>query len=248
VWYKDLKQLFKSIEGTEVHTIRASTLARYFWCSIQAWLMAGGLETPRSEALSIGSKIHSDIETARKLSPREEEFQKFLSQYLAPDGYGGTIGRPWINGETVIQEEKGWVRTHGMDDFKVDDKRRVVNIEYKTSGGWKIYPTTLMPAIFQTKIYQWIMEPYLLIGGYHWKGSHIVWLKRLRNDFKPIGETTDIEYDSAEVQEQIDTIFNEWNRASEAKTNEERRNILIAPKKFKCTMCSEIFKSRCPFQ
>ena len=135
-----------------------------------------------------------------------------------------------------------------MDDFKVDDKRRVVNIEYKTRGSWRVQPITLMPAVFQAQVYMFIYEPYLLLGGWHWKESWVVWLKRLRGEFKPIGETLVDEYDSAEVQAKIAKIFDEWNRASEAKTNEERRRILIPPKKFKCRMCPEVFKKLCPFQ
>lgn len=248
MWRKTLKQLFKTPDGKPVYTIGGSTLSRYYWCSPQAWLSASGVETPPSKAMETGTKIHADIEKARIASPQEEEFKQFISQFLGTDERGKNVGRPWIDGKTVIQDDVGWVATHGMDDWKVDDKRRVTNIEYKTKKGWKVYPTSLMPALFQAQVYMWIYEPYLMLGGWHWKESWVVWLKRKRDGFAPIGETRVDEYDSAEVQAQIAKIFDEWNRASEAKTNKERRRILIPPKRFKCRICPDAYKSECPFQ
>ncbi|MDH5634750.1 MAG: hypothetical protein OEY30_02875 [Candidatus Bathyarchaeota archaeon] len=241
-------QLFKTPDGKPVYTIGGSTIARYYWCSPQAWLSASGIQAPQSEALSTGTKIHADIEEARKLSPQEEEFQHFLSQFLTEDKRGKNIGRPWLDGKTKLVDDIGWIATHGLDDFKIDNQRRVTNIEYKSKKGWRVDPVSLMPALFQTKVYMYIYEPYLILGGWYWKESWVVWLKRTRDGFEPIGETRVDDYDSAETQRKIADIFDEWNRASEAKTNAERRRILIPPKKFKCRICPEVYKTSCPFQ
>lgn len=150
----------------------------------------------------------------------------------------------------------GELVTHGYDDFKVTPDREVDLLEYKTKGGWRIRPVDLMPAIFQCKVYAWLLEPYLMMHGYHWREIWIIFLRRTRQKtFVPIGEHLVEDYNSVEVEKKIARIFDEWNRASEAKTNEERRNILIGPKKYKCVYCPDVFKKgknslglRCPFQ
>jgi len=242
-------KLFKTPEGVEVRRIRASTLASYFWCSPRAWMMALGVETPPSQALELGSKIHADIEKARKQSPYEEEFKAILDQFFAE----GTIARPWLDMKTEIVT--GEIRTHGIDDFKVTSDRLVDLIEYKSKAGWRIQPVSLMPAIFQTKIYCWILEPFLLMKGYRWREIWIVFVKRERSGkFKPIGEHQVEDYSSIKIEKKIAEIFDEWNNASEAKTNKERRAILIPPKKWKCLHCPDVYRLgknplglRCPF-
>lgn len=249
MWLKLQKQMFHTPKGKGVHTLAASTLASQKWCEVKAWLMASGVKFPPTEATISGSNIHADIEKARQLSPKEKQFKQFISQFLnVKDERGGTIGRPWINGKLNITAELGEIRTHGMDDYKVVN-HEVTNIEYKTKGGWQVQPVSLMPALFQTQIYMWILEPYLLLGGYHWKESWIVWLKRKRGGkFEPIGETKVTSYNPTELQEEIQDIFNRWEKASKAKTNRKRREILIPPKKWKCIRCQETFKKQCPFQ
>jgi len=208
-----------------------------------------GIETPSSEALTDGSKIHADIAKARERSKHEKEFEEFLDQFFA----GSTIGRPWLNQTTEIVT--GEIRTHGYDDFRVNENREVDLIEYKTKGGWRVQPVSLMPAIFQAKIYCWILEPYILLKGYRWREIWVIFLKRRRGaKFSPIGEHEIQSYNSIEVEEKIAEIFDEWNRASEAKTDEERRSILIPPKSWKCVSCPGVFRLgknhlglKCPF-
>lgn len=245
-----MQQLFKSLEGKDVRRIRASTLALQKWCEVQSWLMASGIEIPSSEALEIGGLIHDNIDKARKLSPAEAEFTTKLHDFFYDkDKQGGAIVRPWIDGKTLL--DTGEIRTHGMDDFKVEGKL-VTNLEYKTKSNRQIRPVNLAPAVFQTHIYMWIMEPYINMLGYYWKESWVIYLKRERSgDFQPIGEIDVKDYDPVALEEEIAGIFDRFDRAADAKTNAERRAILYPPKKFKCLICAKYspqLHARCPFQ
>jgi len=234
-----------------VKKVRASTLASYRWCSIKAWLQASGLEIPRNDNLSEGSIIHNNIAKARMMSPQEKKFNDIIKSYKAE----GVISRPWLDGETSIVAD-GEITTHGYDDIKVDNKNRVTLIEYKTKAGWGIQATDFMPAQFQTQLYCWIMEPFLLMHGYRWKGAWLVYLKRGKDAdgnviYHPIGESAITDYNALKVEADIRKIFKEWDDASRAKTDEERRRILVPPRRWKCGIClrysPEIY-AKCPYQ
>jgi len=249
VGLQNILKLFRTPSGEYIRKVRVSTLARYFWCSAQAWMQALGVEGPPTEAKSEGTIIHTKIEKARKPSSYEKEFKEKLEEFFA----NGIIARPWFDQKNLIH--LGELVTHGIDDFKVTPDRQVDLIEYKTKTSWRVYPVDLMPAQFQAKLYAWVLEPYLIMFGYRWRQIWIIFVKRERGGrFKPIGETFVEDYDPIEVEKQIAEIFDEWNKASEAETDEERRNILIPPKKYKCLLCPEVYRLgknelglRCPF-
>ena len=239
-------QLFGSAldPNIQIGSIRASTLARYFWCSPQAWIMGSGVTTPKNDSLTFGTKTHLDIEKSRKFSFAEAQFEKAIKQY-----YTDSISRIWFNkdGKTF-----GEIVTHGMDGFLVVQDRKVRLMEYKTKKGWQVLPVDVVPNTFQTNIYMWIHEPYLQLEDYIWDGGSLIYLKRNKDKtFTPIGEKETWSFDSLQIETDYEKIFDEWNRASQAKTNEERRSILIPPKNYKCIICNSITKcvhDVCPFQ
>ena len=244
---KPLLRLMRTPDGREIRFIRASTLGHYYYCAVQAWLMAQGLEPPRKEALSEGRRIHDEIAKARKLSKWEKEFQDYITQFMVPHpaaGEGSTglkteenmvFLRKWYDGNTVI----GYITTHGVDDFRVYPDRTVILVEYKTTKQNVIDYYKLAPAVFQLKVYMWILEPYLNVGGYKIQRGEIVFLKRLgKGRIKPLGIKQIVDYDAADVERQISQILYQFNHPEE----------LIPCAKWKCKICPEVFKKRCPFQ
>lgn len=252
-------KLFKSPEGDEVRRVRVSTLSRYYWCSPQAWLSALGVKSPPSTVMSVGTEIHGEIEVARKLTSYEKKFKDLLDEFFGSmtttkQNEENVVRRLWYDQKTMV--EMGEIVTHGIDDFKVTKEKEVDLIEYKTKRGYMISPVDLMPAIFQTKIYCWVLDPLLKANGYSWKDIYITFLKRDRKrGFMPIGEHQVYHYDPQEVEKKLAEIFDEWDRASKAKSKRKQRDILIPPKKWKCIHCPPAYKHgenplglRCPFQ
>jgi CRISPR/Cas system-associated exonuclease Cas4 (RecB family) len=239
---QNMLKLFRKPDGTEVRFIRASTLGHYWYCAVQAWLQCCGIESPSNEALSIGKAIHDSITGARQPSRWETEFEVFLKQFMVERATGqGSTGlkgeeykvfqRAWYDRETII----GHVTTHGVDDFRVSPERKVVLVEYKTTGQRIIDYYKLMPAVFQLKVYMWILEPYLKIGAYTIKRGEIVFLDRKG---KPLGCKEITDYTAAEIEDNIARILSQFKHPE----------TLIPPAKWKCFNCPEVWKSKCPFQ
>ena len=237
---KNVTKLFKAPNGQKIVFIRASTLAGYWYCAIKAWCEARGIEAPSSEALDIGKKIHDQISNSRASSKWEIELENFLKQFMVDRESGeGTTGmktekfkvfmREWKDGEVVV----GHVVTHGVDDFRCSDTKQVTLVEYKTTNQRYIDSYKLAPATFQIKLYAWILEPYLKIGGYTIHRLEIVYLNR-RGD---ILGTKQVEYSAEEVEKDIAKILKQFNDPS----------LLIPPAKFKCLHCDERYKRECPF-
>lgn len=237
-------------DGSPIKRVRVSTIARYFWCSPQAWMAALGIINPPNEALTTGTAIHTEIETARKFSDYEKQFIELVGHTYASDGQVA-LTRTFKDANVEVE-----IITHGCDGFKVYEDKTVDLIEYKTKGGWRVYPTSLMPAIFQSKLYAWILQPLLDKHGYRWGKVTIVFLKRDRHrKFVPIGESWVEDYNPDEVERKLSVIFDEWKRTCDAKSAKERRNILIPPKSYKCIHCPDCYKNganqfnlKCPFQ
>lgn len=237
-----------------VKTIRASTLASYYWCSIKSWLQASGIELPKTESMSVGTNIHNNIAQARMMSPQEKKFHELIKSYKCDE----VISRPWIDNENIHIVADAEIVTHGYDGFTLDRKKGVTLSEYKTKKGWSIRATDVVPNKFQTQLYCWIMEPFLKMHGYHWKGARIIYVKRTREKdnngnylFVPIGQLDITDYKAKDVEAKIRRIFKEWDEASLCKTDEQKRSILLPPKRWKCIICEryspEIYKI-CPFQ
>jgi len=237
-----MTKLFRRPDGNEVQYIRTSTLAHYWYCAVQAWLQAGGIDTPSNEAINIGKAIHDSITSSRRSSKWEDEFSTFLSQFLVTrdTGAGGTglrgsedkvYQRAWHDGKTII----GHVTTHGIDDFEVNPQREVIFVEYKTTAQRVIDYFKLMPAVFQVKVSMWILEPYLQAGGYKISKGKIVFLNRKG---EPLGEKLVEDYTAANVEADIARILAQFRDPT----------TLIPPARHKCLYCAEIFKSKCPFQ
>ena len=226
-----------------VNHIRASTLGHYWFCAVQAWLQTCGIESPRNEALSIGKAIHDDITGSRDPSIWEKEFETFLKQFMVKRSTGaGSTGlddtedmvfqRAWLGDDhtTII----GHVTTHGIDDFRVSPERDVVLVEYKTTNQRYIDYYKLSPAMFQLRVYMWILEPYLTAGGYHIVRGEIVFLNRKG---EPMGVKEILDYSAAEVEGHIARILEQFADPTK----------LIPPAKWKCLRCPKEFKERCPF-
>lgn len=237
---QNILKLFHTQSGKPVRYLRASTLGHYWYCAVQAWLQAQGIESPDNKAMNIGRRIHDEITASRKPSKWEVEFEDFLRAFMVERESGeGSTGisetenkvfmRAWYDGETVL----GHIVTHGVDDFRVYPDRTVIFEEYKTTAQRVIDYYKLTPAIFQLKVYMWIMEPYLKVGGYKLKHGQVVFLTRRG---KPLG-TKEVYYNQEEVEGQITRILYQFEHPEE----------LIPPARWKCRICPEVYKRRCPF-
>ena len=243
----------------EVKYLRVSTLASYFYCSVRARCQALGIDTPPTEALAIGKRKHDEITAARQPSVWERELETYLKTCMvteleSTDGSTGirdaenkVFMRGWYDGATVI----GHIVTHGVDDWECNPQREVTLIEYKTTNQKYVDNYKLSTALFQTKLYIWILDPLLKLGGYRIVRGKVVYLAR---DGKPIGEkiiridespkyeTENYEddwfvYNTKRVESEIAKILDQF----------EHPENLIPPARFKCARCPQIFKNECPF-
>jgi CRISPR/Cas system-associated exonuclease Cas4 (RecB family) len=118
------------------------------------------------------------------------------------------------------------------DDLTLLGKNKVQIIEYKTVSKPNVKPWKSALAKTQLRIYVWILEPTLedlgyQIAYYH----HVIVLKRNGIFFKKFT----VESDNYCVERQIREVFRFWKNGKP----------LISPLKWKCNMCSSVFKSRC---
>ncbi|MCW3994932.1 MAG: PD-(D/E)XK nuclease family protein [Candidatus Bathyarchaeota archaeon] len=258
-YFFNIFKLFRSTENKPVEVIRVSTLASYWYCSVKAWLQAQGVEPEiENEATEIGTKIHNAISKARSLSEWEKEFERHLKQFfIKVDAGKGTtafnetegkvLARAWKrNGETV-----GYIVTHGLDDYEVSPNREVTLIEYKTTNQRYIDNYKLSTALFQLKLYWWILVPLLSQVGYRIVQARLVYLNRkgeilgekiIRQDESQYYENENYKddwfvYNTVKVEKDIANIFLAF----------ENPDKLIPPAKFKCFNCSDAYKKRCPF-
>jgi CRISPR/Cas system-associated exonuclease Cas4 (RecB family) len=236
-------KLFRTPEGKPIEYIRVSTLAGYWFCASKAYLQALGIESPSNEATEAGTKIHNDITAARKPTALEAEFESFLKGFMVchesgkgSTGLSGTedkvFTRAWhnSNGEVV-----GYITSHGFDDFRVYPDKSVVIVEYKTTAQKVIDYYKLSTALFQLRVYMWLLEPLLKAGGYTFKHGEIVYLNRKG---QPLGIKTINDYTEKGTEDEIRKIFEQFGNP----------NSMIAPARYKCYSCHPNFKSRCLFQ
>ena len=235
-------KLFRRPDGSMVKYLRVSTLAHYWYCAVQAWQSACGIESPSNEAIEIGKRIHDSISEARMMSKWESEFQAYIKQFMVDRTTGaGSTGlgnddfkvfqRAWYDGTVVL----GHITTHGIDDFRVSPERNVIMMEYKTTNQRVIDHFKLSPAIFQLKVYMWILEPYLAAGGYKLVKGELVFLNRKG---EPLGVKEVLDYSAVQVEENIARILAQFNDPS----------TLIPPAKWKCYGCPDVWRKGCPFQ
>jgi len=225
-----------------VRTIRASTVASYWWCSEKARLTALGVqEKVPSQAASTGTLIHDNILEARKPSQLEKEFAEAMKPFYTK----GEDGEPIIERSyknTKIKAD-GKFLTHGTDEWKITPDRKAWIIEYKTKASKYVNPVGINPARFQNKLYCWLHAPIFNFIPFELAGGQIVFLKRVgrKGDFEPIGQTEYI-YWNEETQAtfllDLERILWYWN-------NPEKQ---IPPKSWKCLRCPQIYKDRCVFQ
>ena len=237
-------KLFRTQEGKEIKHLRISNLGHYYWCSVQAWLIAQGIESPPNEATNEGTKRHNEVTASRKPSKLEQEFEDFLktemvefdcgrgSTGIRGEGTNRVLTRKWKDkdGVTVL----GQIVTHGLDDFCVYPDRKVKFIEYKFTNQKYVDNFKTSIAIFQMKASMWLYEPILKKGNYTIEGGEIDFFTMNGGE---IGKR-DIYYNQREVEDAIANILYQFNHPSE----------LIPCTRWKCVRCHEVFKSRCPFQ
>lgn len=255
---KNIQKLFRSLEKQSIEVIRVSTLSSYWYCAVKSYLQAQGLDSGSSEATEIGTKIHDEISKSRQSSQWEKEFEQHLKSFFikldcgkGSTGFFGTDGkvlaRSWLkNGETV-----GYITTHGIDDFEVTPNKEVTLVEYKTTNQRYVDNYKLCTALFQIKLYWWILRPLVEAAGYRIVKAKVVYLNRKG---EPIGEKT-IRQDESSFYE-VENYKDDWFVYNTVKIEKDIENIfcqfehpeqMIPPAKFKCFNCSPIFKKRCPF-
>jgi CRISPR/Cas system-associated exonuclease Cas4 (RecB family) len=248
-------KLFKNPKNEEIKYIRVSTLAAYFHCAAKAYLQAIGVESPSNEATSEGTRIHNDITASRPSTALERELELYLKQFMvshecggASTGISGTENkvfmREWLENGKVV----GYIESHGFDDFRVDPDKKVTIVEYKTTSQKIVDWYKLSTAIFQLKIYCWMLEPILKAGGYSIDKAEIVYLpqpdKRRKGEplpphmVEPLGVRTIIDYNAEAVEADIRMVFNQMRDPTH----------MLAPARYKCYICHPNFKALCPFQ
>lgn len=248
-------KLFRNSKGEEIKHIRISTLAGYYHCSMQSYLRAAeGIDSPPTEATTNGSKFHDAVTASRPPSSLELELENFLKPHMITldTGKGGTVlsgtenkvfARAWI----VDGEVKGYITTHGLDDFRVLPNRHVKFMEYKFTGQKVIDYYKLSTAVFQTKVACWIYEPLMAQGGYVIDPPEVVYLpmpdKRLKVqpkpwELQPLGCKKIYDYSAAAVESDIAMIFKEYSDPWH----------MIPPSRHKCYTCHPNFKAACYFQ
>ena len=226
-----------------VKTIRASTLASYWWCSEKARLTALGVQGWKpSQAALTGTLIHNNILTARKLTPLEQEFEKALAPFYKTNEKDGEpiIARTYKNNKIKAD---GTFLTHGADEWKVEPDRNCWIIEYKTKSRSYVTPVDISPARFQNKLYCWLHKPIFEYIPFELAGGQIIFLQRkgTKGKFKPIGQTEKMlwnEDTERDFLEQVEHILWSWNNPTKQ----------IPPKRYKCNFCSPIYKEKCYFQ
>jgi len=218
-----------------VRTIRASTLAAYWYCSEKARLQALGVqESKTSRQAKWGTAIHENITKARKPSPIEQEFTEALAPFYKED----VISRPYKN--TKIKAD-GVFLTHGADEWKVTPNRECWIIEYKTKSSPYIKPVDISPARFQNKLYCWLHAPIFQFIPFKLMGGQIIFLLRKGRRFQPIGQTEYMYWNEDTEHsflEDLERILWFWNNPSKQ----------IPPKRWKCLRCPPVFKEKCVFQ
>jgi CRISPR/Cas system-associated exonuclease Cas4 (RecB family) len=235
-------KLFRSSSDDEIKTIRVSTLASYYYCAMKAWLQAQGIESPPNQLTEDGTKLHNAITAARPPSQLEIELENHLKQYMIEEDTGkGSTGisgthnkvfvREWLENNKVV----GKITSHGCDDFRVFPDKTVVIVEYKSTGQKIIDWYKLSTAIFQLKVYMWMLEPILKMGGYSIRKAEIVYVNRKG---EPLGTKQIVDYDERTIEDEIRRVFEQFRDPAN----------MIPPSRFKCYNCHPNFKSRCLFQ
>ena len=249
---KNELKLFRSQHGKIIEHIRVSTLAGYWFCAAKSYLQALGVNSPSSPATEAGTELHNAFTAARPPSQLEIELENYLKRFMVnidtgagSTGLAGTedkvFARAWKRDGQVV----GWITSHGFDDFRVDPDKKVTIVEYKTTSQKVVDWYKLSTAIFQLKVYMWMIEPLLKQGGYTLHKAEIVYYpqlgkrdKRLPHEVEPLGVKTITDYSEASVEADIENIFKQFGEPTK----------MIPPARYKCYMCHPNFKSQCPFQ
>lgn len=240
----ELLRLYKKLIRAPhiVRTIRASTVASYWWCSEKARLTALGVqEAIASNAAKTGTLIHNNILEARKLSALEREFAEALQPfYITGDDGEPIIARAYKN--TKIRAD-GTFLTHGADEWKVTPDRNAWIIEYKTKSSMYVNPVSINPARFQNRLYCWLHAPIFSLIPFTLAGGQIIFLKRKgrKGQFEEIGQTEKMWWNEEAERTfllDLERILWYWNHPDKQ----------IPPKRWKCLRCADSYKSKCFFQ
>lgn len=236
--YLGLLKLLRT-KDQEVVRIRASSLSSYYWCAVQARLRIEGVEAPKKEVMTIGTKIHKMIDVARKPSTWEHKLNTELAKLgIKETETGYEFSRRFksspieILGDTIVLD--GQVSGH-PDELKVNADHTIHMIEYKTTRSSYITWIGLGPASFQLKLYIWITQPVFEMLGYKVNEASIVFITQKR--CKVIGEHY-IHIDNETTEAEITQILTYLNGPIDK---------LIPPRRWKCLHCPQVYKKRCPY-
>jgi len=130
--------------------------------------------------------------------------------------------------------DAGFVSGH-MDELKVNEDRTIHLIEYKTKKSGYVNYYALAPATFQIQIYAWLLEPIVALLGYRITRARLVFLTQKE---KPIG-TKDVSLDYELIEREIRDVIRQFRKEPKD---------MIPPARYKCRMCPQIYKTRCPYQ
>ena len=169
------------------NSVRASTLASWFWCSEKCGMSVMGLEAPQTEAMFRGRDIHRKME--RALTPEDVEFREYLNFPL----------RAEVDGIVIIGTPDDII----ISDNILHDKKVLEVVEIKSAHYVSRY--VISPATFQLLTYAYLLEKYLPYKNYIMSRLH----RLIFIDSKSENIILDklIPYDTVGVEKQIVEIL-----------------------------------------
>lgn len=196
---------------------QAHILARYWYCAEQGRLLFLGHRTPRTEAISRGSRVHDWLESRPKSKSEERLWGKLEDV------------KPFFG-------ERDGIRVYiHPDDLYLDGKHTTVE-EYKTIGyrsGLSYFERfSKCCAENQVRTYIWVMRPILEELGYHCSDWGIIKVYSGNGRFL---KKYPVHYREAEYLAELDGILRVYR-------GEE---MPVRPNRLKCKQCKSPFRERC---
>jgi len=234
--------LYRTPSGKLVKKIRTSVLSSYYWCAIQAYLKGCGIQQGRHKdpmhPSNVGTRMHKEIDDARKPSKWEIEFMEKIQPFILETASEGIELARKIDDDFLIEHDEdddvGYISGH-MDELKVNDDHTIHLIDYKTKKSGYVTYYALAPAMFQLQIYAWILKPVLDLLKYKITIAHLVFLTQKG---KMLG-TKAVPLDYESIENEIRDVIKQFRK---------KPKDMIPPARYKCRYCAKIYKEKCPYQ
>lgn len=210
--------------------VRASTIARYYWCAEESRIKATvrsrpiGRKAKEPHYATSGREIHRTKEKRKQ----PERVQELWDHLLAL----GKLFRPLDKTDIYIHP----------DEFRVTKDFKVILVEHKTTSKNKVDFYSLGPALCQVRVYIYVLNGVLPQLGYRlYQGEKAHRVMFWRRGGKRTGQLVDTKWvpwhgDEQEIADEIREIFKVWRGEKES----------IPPAMWKCrSVCRQFNKIRC---